>query len=873
MIVGNNLRVLTACVVFLMLCPQVELLANRKGDKYLKMARLAEAKKEWEVALDYYQKAMDLDPTDPAYEVGVRRMRFQAGQAHVNKGQQFRDAGQLDAAVAEFQRGFAIDPSSGIAIQEMRRTMEMIERNKRVNLPEADRKLTPVELERKEQEARVASLMSVPRLKPINSQISTLKMNNQPPKVLYETVGKLAGVNVVFDPGYQNGKNANLDISNSTLEEALDDIAMETKTFWKPISANTIFVAEDNVTKRRDYEDQVVKVFYLKNITSVQEFQEIVTAVRSITDIRRMFTYNAQNAVMCRGTVDQIALAEKLFTDLDKPKSEVVLDVVVMYANRDRTRNLAAGLVSGGNAGLSIPIGFSPSSTLQASNPLGTASTSTTGTATTSGTTVGSTTGTTGTGTSSTTSATIGINQIGKVSLNDFQISLPSALFQAIVTDNKTKVLQSPQVRASDGQKVSLRIGDKVPYATGSFQPGVGTVGVSPLVSTQFNFAEVGVNVDMTPHVHGSDEVTMHILIEISDVSSNVTIGGLTQPVISQRKTEAEIRLRDGEVSLLGGLLEDQLTDSVSGLPGIVDIPVLGHLFFGGQNKEVVRQELIIALIPHIVRTQNISPVDLRGVMAGTDATVKVMYAPTPAPADGGAPRSGAPGAAGSSSAPSSGVPAAGVPNLGIPGGVAPAAATSDSSTPANASPGGLTTPGGTATPGGATTPAGSTTTPGSTTPTTPTPGVGVPVVPPGTGAPVALVFGQQQLQAAMGSPTSVTLDVHQAKDLASAPFHLKWDPKLLRLNKVTPGALIGDGSPQVNSPTIDIRNDSGEATISLSRVEGSGGVSGSGPLVTLSFTALGKGTGTITVDDTTFRNSKQEAMKMTGPSLPVTIQ
>ena len=125
-----------------------------------------------------------------------------------------------------------------------------------------------------------------------------------------------------------------------------------TKTFWKPISANTIFVAEDNVTKRRDYEDQVVKVFYLKNITSVQEFQEIVTAVRSVTDIRRMFTYNAQNAVMCRGTVDQIALAEKLFHDLDKPKSEVVVDVMVMEVNRDRTRNLAAGLTSGCQTGL-----------------------------------------------------------------------------------------------------------------------------------------------------------------------------------------------------------------------------------------------------------------------------------------------------------------------------------------------------------------------------------------------------------------------------------------------------------------------------------------------------------------------------------------
>jgi len=842
MIVGNNLRVVAGLALFLMLCPQVELLANRKGDKFLKLARQAEARKEFELALDYYTKAMDLDPTDPAYEVGVRRMRFQAGQVHVNKGQQLRDSGQLEAAVSEFQKAFAIDPGSAIAIQEMRRTMEMIERNKKGNLSPADQKLTATELERKEQEERVASLMPVPRLKPITNQISTLKMNNQPPKVLYETVGKLAGINVVFDPSYTAGKNANLDLTNATLEEALDYTAMLTKTFWKPISANTIFVAEDNVTKRRDYEDQVVKVFYLKNITSVQEFQEIVTAVRSITDIRRMFTYNAQNAVMCRGSVDQIALAEKLFSDLDKPKSEVVLDVVVMYANRDRTRNIAAGLVSGGNAGLSIPIGFNPSTALTT----GTASTAT-GTATTSGTTVGSTT-TTGTSTTTSSSGSVQISNIGKLSFNDFSISLPSLLFQAIITDNKTKVLQSPQVRASDGQKVSLRIGDKVPYATGSYQPGVGTVGVSPLVSTQFNFAEVGVNVDMTPHVHGSDEVTMHILIEISDVSSNVTIGGVTQPVISQRKTEAEIRLRDGEVSLLGGLLEDQLTDSVSGLPGIVDIPVLGHIFFGGQNKEVVRQELIIALIPHIVRTQNITPVDLRGVLAGTDATVHVMYAPTseaatpstPATHPAGSPMPGAsmaPTPAGTSAVPgSSGAPAPAAPN--------PGATTPDVTNPAT------------------------------TTPASPTTGAPVPIVPPGTpGGPSALIFGQAPLQLSLGAPASVTLEVNQAKDLVAAPLHLKWDPKLLRLNQVTPGALIGDGSPQVNPPTIDIRNDTGEASITLSRVAGAVGVNGTGPLISLSFTAVGKGTGTITVSDTSFKNSKQEAISMTGPSLPVTIQ
>src|SRR5262249_53027260 len=161
-----------------------------------------------------------------------------------------------------------------------------------------------------------------------------------------------AGINVLFDPQFQQSKNANLDLTNVTFDDALDYIALLTKTFWKPVSSNAIFVTEDNVTKRRDYEDEVVKVFYLKNPTSVQEFQEIVTAVRSVTDVRRMFTYNAQNAVMVRDTVDKVALVEKLFHDMDKPKAEVVIDIVVMEANSDRTRNIASTLVSGTTNGL-----------------------------------------------------------------------------------------------------------------------------------------------------------------------------------------------------------------------------------------------------------------------------------------------------------------------------------------------------------------------------------------------------------------------------------------------------------------------------------------------------------------------------------------
>ena len=247
--------------------------------------------------------------------------------------------------------------------------------------------MTSAEKAQKESLEMIQSLLPVPELKPVTNQISLLKMNNQPPKVLYETVGKLAGINVLFDPTMQPGKNANLDLNNVTLQEALDYIALLTKTYWKPVSANAIFVTEDNVTKRRDYEDEVVKVFYLKNPTSTQEFNEMVTAVRSVTDVRRMFQFNGENAVVVRDTVDKVALVEKLLHDLDKPKAEVVVDVIVMDVASDVSHQIGAGLVSNGTNGLAVPFSFSPtnpitSSTTGANGTGGTGATGTTGTTT-----------------------------------------------------------------------------------------------------------------------------------------------------------------------------------------------------------------------------------------------------------------------------------------------------------------------------------------------------------------------------------------------------------------------------------------------------------------------------------------------------------
>jgi general secretion pathway protein D len=581
-------QVKSACALVILIAIAASLHAKDKGDRDYSEAKAAESRQDWDSALKSYMSALDKNPNNPAYSIGMRRMRFQSAAMHVSQGQEIRAKGAVVEALGEFQKALIADPASAIAIQEMKRTQEILD--------QGEAGMTSAERARRAADEKTASIEAPPDLKPIVGVIQTLKINNQPPKVLYETIGKMAGVNVVFDSQYTAPqRNSNVDIANLPIAQAFDYLAILTRTYWKPITSNTIFVTEDNPTKRRDYEDEVMKVFYLANTTSVQELQEIANAIRTLGDIRRVFPINTQKALIVRATLDQMALAEKMLSDLDKPKPEVVIDVIVMQVNSTYSRSLAATLSSAGTTGVQQSIGFLPSTASD---------------------------GTTKNG-------TIPLSRIGHVSIHDFSTSLPSAIVNAVMSDARTKTMNKPQVRASDGMKVELIIGQRIPYATGSFSNGLSpSSNVSPLVSTQFNYSDVGLKLSITPQVHPAREVTLHIEVEVSAVDQYVNISGISQPVIGQTKNIADIRLREGEVNILSGLSQNSDGTTVAGLPGLTNIPILGQFLFGSSTKNKSTSELMIALIPHIIRTPDYAAGNMKGIYVGTEQAVEVYFAP-----------------------------------------------------------------------------------------------------------------------------------------------------------------------------------------------------------------------------------------------------
>src|ERR1700723_2815018 len=595
-----------ALLLLLVAVATLPAIADKAKDFYAK-GEDAEARQNYEAAYGFFKQAYDLKPKDLRYRTAFERNRFEAAAAIVHKGQKLREDGKLDEAVAEFQKALAIDPSLFIAKQELEQVLKIIN-DQRNPPPQAAG--PPVGLERKVHDA--AGPME---LAPISNIPITVKMLAQKSDVVYHTIGQLAGINVLFDPDY-TARVINVDLNGVTLEEALQITALEAKTFWPPGTLNTIFVAQDTPAKRKELEQSVLKTFYLTNLSLPTELQDVVNAIRAVLDVQRVQQLLSQNALVVRGTPDQIALAEKLVEDLDKARPEVIVDIAVLQVSKDKSRTL----------GLSPPT--SATVTLQSNINTATPVTTTTGTTTTT--------------TGSTSNSGLSLNTLGSLNATDFQVTIPSANLSAVMSDTDTKTLQNPQVRALDNQKARLKIGERVPVATGSFQPGIGGVGINPLVNTQFQYLDVGVNIDVTPHVHADREVTLKISMEISSVVSQASIGGISQPIIGQKKIEHEIRLKDGESSLIGGIFDDAQTKSLAGIPGLAQIPILRYLF-GQVTQDHSSDETVFAITPHIIRGNTISELNQRQIEIGSANTIVLRHVSRAALPAGQAPQ--APGA------------------------------------------------------------------------------------------------------------------------------------------------------------------------------------------------------------------------------------
>jgi general secretion pathway protein D len=755
----------------------------------------AEARQNYEAAYEAYKAAYEKKPTDLLYRSGYERMRFQAAALHVHKGQQLRQNGDLPHALAEFQKAAEIDPSSFIAQQEIVRTQQMIS--------QAAGSQTGAEPQKKMEDVlrqRIESAQGPIELAPINDQAITLRISGDS-RTVYQTIGKLAGINVLFDPDYVSRQLPVLELNGVTLQDALGLVAVQSNTFWRPVTPNTIFVAANTQQKRKDLDQSVVKTFYLSNASSQTEFQDVANTLRTILEITRVQPIAAENAIVVRGTPDQVALAEKIVNDLDKSRAEVVVDVAILQVSREKIRDL--GLQPPTANG---PIGIQLTTPAQAASSI----TNNNGSGTNNNNGVATTPATNSNG--------LTLNTFKNINATNFAVSIPQATLNLLMSDSNTKLLQNPQIRASDGQKATLKIGSRIPVATGSFQPGIGGVGINPLVNTQFQYLDVGVNIDIQPTVHLNGDITLKVTMDISSETNTVDIGGIQQPVIGQKKIEHQIRLKEGEVNLLGGLLEDSDSKNFSGIPGLGSIPILKYLF-GHENIDRRQNEVVFVLIPHLVRDQEVTDLNTRAIDVGTANSIELRTAPArPARATQGESPVQQP----NGTSPQAQMAAPQNPNLAA----------------ANGAPG----------------------QPSPSTPNTPPPGA------------AALRFDPPTITTSAGGTFTVNVNMNGGSDIASVPMQITYDPKHLSVVKIDNGDfLTRDGEPVALVHRDDVNT--GTLVASAARPPGTAGVSGQGTVFSVTFTAKEKGDTVLSITRPGARNSQQQSIPVLGSQMTVSVQ
>ncbi len=778
-----------------------------------KQGQAAEAREDYDTAFEDFQKAFNKDPRDARFRIALSRVRVTASSVHVTKGRKLALAGDSQGALGEFLHAAEIDPGNEAAQQEIARLRQ--KQGESAPVPEVGLPQPPAEAEQLE------TIESPPALKPVSNEPLSLHMA-QDSKVVYETVGKAAGINVMFDPDYHSTR-IDVDLNNVSLLDALRIVSVMSNTFWRPVTGNTIFVAQNTPSKRRDLDEQAVQTFYLTNAWQQNDLNDVATAIRNVMPTAKAFPVQSQNAIVMRGTPDELLLAQQLIDDLDKPRGEVVVDIAVLEVSKNWERTL--GIAWPNSFGVTLQPNCSASGSCTSSSSSG---------STTSSTTSGST-------------SNLTLYNLAHLNSSDFAVTVGSATLNLLLTDNNTKVLQSPRIRATDAQKATMKIGSRIPIATGSYQTGAATALVSSLVNTQFQYQDVGVNIEMTPSVHYDHDITLKIKIEVSAESGTETISGVTEPIISQRVVDQTIRLREGEASILGGIQNKQEENNWTGIPGLSAIPIIRYIF-GSRDRQIQDDDIVFVVVPHIVRSQELDQANLRVIDTGLgQASIELRHADDS-------------GAQAPAVVPVAHTMPAQRPTMGtIPAQsaleAAPQMLAQLRSDMANGGP--------TATAQTAVPPPNPPITqpppsppPGTPQPqTTATPPAAAAPTPPAAAASLALNVPATPMAA--GATFQVPIVLNGGTDVTSIALQLHYDTANLQLSGVAAGDILSrDGQPTGLS---HVEEPPGTLVVSISRPPGTHGITGTGVVCVLTFQAKASGQSGLGITRASVVNAAQQ--------------
>ncbi len=771
-----------------------------------KRGKRAEARDDYDEAFEDYRQAHLKKPNDLRYKTDFELMRFKDASTHVDRGRVLENSGDVDGAMNEFARALQIDPGNQAAEQEL----DVLEKRAQAKAAQssgggagvasAGSAIAPAMGEetpyQQQMQQEIASLAGPITLQPVSDDPITLHMVEDT-KVVYEAICKAAGLNVIFDPEYVS-KRIPVDLTNVSLPNAMHIVEVLSGTFWKPVTSNTIYVAQNTRAKRTEDDDLAVQTFYLTNVSQQNDANEIMVASRNLLDPGlKIYLVASQNALVIRGTPDELILAEKIINDLDRTKPEVVVDVAELEVTRQLERDI----------GITLPTSFGLTPQYSNANEVQNSATTTTNT--------------------TTTTSGITLNTLGNLNATNFAVTLGGGTVNALLSDADTRILENPRVRCTDGQHATVKIGSKIPVATGSYSAGTAITTSSLGVETQFTYLDVGVNIDMTPTVHYDGEISLKLKVEVSAQNGSVTISGVTEPIISQRVSDQVIQLKDGEPALLAGLVQVQDTKNVNGTPGLGELPILRY-FFASTDKTQETDDIVFLIIPHIVRESLLTDENTRAIYTGTSQGVELLRK-QPGQINAEPTLMSSAGAPTANSLPMSSAAGTAQSFIGKLASDAKGATQASLASMHMEANGTMST------------------------------------------APMTLTVTPNSMSQAVGSTFSVSLVASNAHDLAAVPLQMQFDPHVLALVNVDSGPFLSKGGLDVALVHRDEGN--GAVTISAMRPPGADGVDGEGTVCILTFKTLAPGNSTLALTRIGARDSKQNRVATVGVQGVVHVQ
>jgi general secretion pathway protein D len=560
-------------------------------------AQTAEQQKNWDVAVSAYERALEIDPDNREVKLALDRAKREASRMHFEKGKVLRNSASLASgteqyrlaqlAAQELQLTVRLDPTNQFAAVELSKAFQMVQDFQRA----ANERVSIDDIKRRSAASNMTKAQP-PTLNPASDEpISLTFSRDTPVKDIYRALGNAFGLNVLFDQAVKDDR-ITIELRDVTAQQALERVMQAGNHFYKILDEKTIIVVPDNPQARRDYEDLVIRTFYLSN----GDAEQVTNVVRTMIEARNVFPLKALNAITIRDTADKVRIAEKIIEANDKAKAEVVVQVELVQLDLNRIREIGMA-ISGfpsGSAG-------EQSSSAIASPIVG--------------------------GKVFTGGSLEDIRQaVGSLNLlrNNLNFTIPTLTYSLLKTFGNSELLANPELRISEGEKATLHIGQRIPVPvttisgynpSTSTQPGQNQALSVPY--TSFQYQDVGIKVAMEPRVHHNREVTLKLTVEVSNQGTPVKFAGQEQPTFATRTIESTIRLKDGETNFLAGLIQSNKIQSATKTPILGDIPFIGRLFTN-ERKDETRTDLVLTMTPHIVRIPDITDEDLAPMWVGT---------------------------------------------------------------------------------------------------------------------------------------------------------------------------------------------------------------------------------------------------------------